>query len=135
MRGAQLRLVEFWNIFPFGRTDVAVGGIRARCKMRMGILSVDATPFPIRDCFLFLTGLRTSADVSNLNSGLGVLDLLGNHVDGLPLRDIAKALDRSRSTTHRLLNTLAGLGYVSQEGELSPYRLTMKLPLSSDIRN
>ena len=65
--------------------------------------------------------------MSNLNSGLAVLELLGHHVDGLPLRDIANALDLSRSTAHRLLNALVVLGYVSQEGELSPYRLTMKL--------
>ena len=73
------------------------------------------------------SGAFKSADVSNLNSGLAVLELLGHHVDGLPLRDIANALDLSRSTAHRLLNALVVLGYVSQEGELSPYRLTMKL--------
>ena len=63
----------------------------------------------------------------NLPRGLAVLELLARHVDGLPLHAIAHALDTSRSTAHRLLAELVANGYVRQEGEFNPYRLTLKL--------
>jgi IclR family transcriptional regulator, acetate operon repressor len=68
--------------------------------------------------------MRTS---SNLPRGLVVLELLVKHVDGLPLKVIAEELDVSRSMAHRVLAELVQCGYVQQDGELSPYRLTIKL--------
>jgi DNA-binding IclR family transcriptional regulator len=53
--------------------------------------------------------------------------MLVKHVDGLQLRNIAEELDVSRSMAHRVLAELVECGYVRQEGELSPYRLTIKL--------
>jgi IclR family transcriptional regulator, acetate operon repressor len=64
---------------------------------------------------------------SNLPRGLATLELLARHVDGLPLHSIADALDTSRSTAHRVLAELVAHGYVRQEGEFNPYRLTLKL--------
>jgi DNA-binding IclR family transcriptional regulator len=68
--------------------------------------------------------MRTS---SNLPRGLAAIEMLVKHVDGLPLKAIAEELDISRSMAHRVLAELVECGYVQQEGELSPYRLTIKL--------
>ena len=64
---------------------------------------------------------------SNLPRGLAALELLVHNVEGLPLHEIAKSLDVSRSTAHRVLAELVTQGYVRQEAEFSPYRPTLKL--------
>lgn len=43
------------------------------------------------------------------------------------LADIAQHAMTSKATTHRLLQTMADLGYVEQEEETDKYRLTLKL--------
>ena len=63
---------------------------------------------------------------SNLFRGFASLELLVKHVDGLPLRTIAEKLNISRSTAHRMLAELIECGYVRQDAEFSPYRLTFK---------
>ena len=64
---------------------------------------------------------------SNLPRGLATLELLAQHIDGLPLHAIAKFLDTSRSTAHRVLAELVSCGYVRQHAEFTPYRLTIKM--------
>lgn len=43
------------------------------------------------------------------------------------LADLARNVDLPKSTTHRLLKQLQGLGYVTQDPTLRTYRLTLKL--------
>ncbi|MDB5847145.1 MAG: IclR family transcriptional regulator [Rhodoferax sp.] len=64
---------------------------------------------------------------SNLPRGLAILELLSRNVDGLPLHAIAEPLQIPRSAAHRVLAELTTAGFVRQEGELMPYRLTLKL--------
>lgn len=63
---------------------------------------------------------------SNLPRGLAALELLVQHIDGLPLRAIAEHLGISRSMAHRMLAELIDCGYVRQDGEFNPYRVTIK---------
>lgn len=65
---------------------------------------------------------------SNLTRGLTVLELLTHHAEGLPLHAIATELVVPRSTAHRILMELVNDGYLrQQDGDFSPYRLTLKL--------
>lgn len=64
---------------------------------------------------------------SALERGLAVLELLANHPDGLPVGAVAGALDLPASGAHRMLNQLAELGYVRQDGTKGNYALSMKL--------
>lgn len=65
---------------------------------------------------------------SNLPRGLFILELLTRNPGGLPLHVIATELQLPRSTTHRILAELVNAGYVrQQDGDFSPYRLTLKV--------
>ncbi|MER1966274.1 IclR family transcriptional regulator [Castellaniella sp. GW247-6E4] len=65
---------------------------------------------------------------SNLPRGLLALELLTRHPGGLPLHAIAAELRIPRSTAHRILAELVATGYVrQQDGDFSPYRLTLKV--------
>jgi len=60
-----------------------------------------------------------------LVKGLAILELLAEEKHALGVTELGKKLDLSKSNTHRILQTLAALGYVdSQDGRYSP---TMKL--------
>ncbi|UFN50458.1 IclR family transcriptional regulator [Roseomonas sp. OT10] len=58
---------------------------------------------------------------------LAILELLAPHAGGLPLHAIADRLDIPRSATHRLLGDLRASGYVRQDEEGGPYRLTARI--------
>jgi IclR family transcriptional regulator, acetate operon repressor len=58
---------------------------------------------------------------------LGILELLADHPEGLPVGSIAGRLDMPPSAAHRLLNDLARLGYVRQDRAQGDYALTIKL--------
>ena len=64
---------------------------------------------------------------SNLTRGLDILELLSKQSAGLPLHAISEQLTTSRSTAHRILAELVETGFVTQDGEFNPYRLTLKL--------
>ena len=55
-----------------------------------------------------------NSQVKSLARGLLILKELGAKPSGLSLADIARAVGLAPSTTHRLLNTLEGLGFVHQ---------------------
>jgi IclR family transcriptional regulator, acetate operon repressor len=63
---------------------------------------------------------------SSRDRALSIIELLAQHVAGLPLFEIADRLEIPRSATHRLLTDLKETDYVRQEHDGS-YSLTVKL--------
>lgn len=59
--------------------------------------------------------------------GLSVLELLARAEAPMRLSAIAQELDLQKSNTHRLLSTLAALGYVTQEPETGRYAASLKI--------
>lgn len=59
--------------------------------------------------------------------GLAVLELLSRAETPLRLSQIAQELDLQKSNTHRLLATLAALGYVRKEDETGRYATTLRV--------
>lgn len=55
-----------------------------------------------------------------------VLELLSGYSKGLQLRNISEELGWNKSTVHRLLNTLVGMGYVSKTEE-GAYYVNLKI--------
>jgi IclR family transcriptional regulator, acetate operon repressor len=64
---------------------------------------------------------------SSRDRALSIIELLAQHVAGLPLFEIADRLDIPRSATHRLLTDLKETDYVRQDQDGSTYSLTVKL--------
>lgn len=62
-----------------------------------------------------------------LSRGLQIIDILAQSRDGLGVSDIARRSGLSKSSTHRLLQTLAQEGFIAQDGDSSRYRLSLKL--------
>lgn len=62
-----------------------------------------------------------------LDRGLGILEHLAQHPDGLPLGLVADAVDVPRSACHRLLADLVARGYVRQLHAQGEYVLTTKI--------
>lgn len=60
---------------------------------------------------------------------LSIIELLAREAGALPLRAIADALDLPKSGAHRLLATLVGLGWATQDADTGYYRLTMRLAI------
>lgn len=58
---------------------------------------------------------------------LSILDLLAHHPPELPLAEIADRLDIPRAAAHRVLADLKETGYVRQDRDGGPYRLTAKI--------
>ncbi len=69
-----------------------------------------------------------------LTRGLRIIDILADGRAGLPLTEIARKAGLSKSSTHRLLQTLVQEGFATQDGDSSRYRLSLKLlSLSSNL--
>jgi DNA-binding IclR family transcriptional regulator len=62
-----------------------------------------------------------------VSRAFAVLELLAVADGALRLSAIAVRLHMQKSTVHRVLSTLSGLGYVQQEPETGCYRATLKL--------
>lgn len=62
-----------------------------------------------------------------LERGLAALEYLAARAEGAPMTDIAQALDIPHSAAHRVLASLAELGYVQQLRTQGDYVLTIKL--------
>lgn len=62
-----------------------------------------------------------------LAKGLGVLETLAREERSMAVSEVARACGLTRSNAHRVLATLAELGYVSQESASRRYALTLKL--------
>jgi DNA-binding IclR family transcriptional regulator len=63
----------------------------------------------------------------SLSRGLHIVGIMAESHDGLPLSEIAHRAGLSKSSTHRLLQTLVHEGFVTQDGDTSRYRLGLKL--------
>jgi len=68
-----------------------------------------------------------SETVQSIDRALNLLEILSDHNKGLGLIDLSERSALSKSTVHRLLNTLSENGYVKQSEESGKYMLTMKL--------
>lgn len=64
--------------------------------------------------------------VGAVGRALAVLEALGEREHDCGVSELAQQLDLSKSTVHRFLQTLKGLGYVVQDAE-DRYRLSVKL--------
>ena len=63
-----------------------------------------------------------------------LIEQLAAHPTGVSLQKLAGETGLAKSTVHRLLASLVGLGYVAQNDENGHYRLTLKMfELSSGI--
>ena len=71
--------------------------------------------------------MPSSTGTRALSRGLQLIDILAERQDGFPLSQIARKASLSKSSTHRLLQTLTREGYVAQDGETTHYRLSLKL--------
>lgn len=67
-----------------------------------------------------------------LDKGLDMIELLAATEEGMTLKDIATALNRSPTELYRMLDRLARRGYVARHGDT--YELTMKLFLLAHLR-
>ena len=56
-------------------------------------------------------------------------ELMAGSAGALRLSDIAQALDLPKAAAHRLLRELCTLGWVEQDGDEGPYRLTLRFGL------
>lgn len=73
-------------------------------------------------------------EVRALSRGLRLLEILSSQPAGLALAEITKLARLSKSTAHRLLQTLVQNGYATQESSTGRYRPSLKLlRLSSQV--
>ncbi|WP_234990369.1 IclR family transcriptional regulator domain-containing protein [Aquimixticola soesokkakensis] len=72
------------------------------------------------------TGAPKTENVAAVLKVFGVLEALCEEGES-SLAQIAQKVMASKSTAHRLLQTMVDLGYVEQDGETEQYRLTLKL--------
>src|SRR6478735_3302654 len=79
---------------------------------------------------------------SQLTSCLDLLALMASNARGMRLTDVAENLGTPKSSTQRLLEHLAGEGWIEQDDHTSQYRLTARLAVlgqryveSAGIRN
>lgn len=74
--------------------------------------------------------------VQSLERALHILNKLSEYPDGLPIARLSEQVGLSKSTTHRLLSTLASLNYVVKDEETDKYKLGLQvLFLSRNLLN
>src|SRR5215813_3690041 len=69
------------------------------------------------------TSARNSGHSQSLERGLAILSAFRSGRPLLGVSDVARDVGLSRSTTHRYIATLAGLGYLQQDPPTRKYRL------------
>lgn len=79
-----------------------------------------------------LSSRTTQADTEGreiraLGRGLNVIELLVEHPDGIPLTTIAKEAGLSKSSAHRILQSLIKSGFVEQDPYTSHYKSSLKI--------
>lgn len=70
---------------------------------------------------------QPSGGNQSLSRGLRLIEILSNYPNGCPLAKLADLSRLSKSTVHRLLQGLCGMGYVTHAPSPGSYRLTAKL--------
>ena len=68
----------------------------------------------------------STESVASVGKTFAILDAIGQ-CGPVGISALAQRLDMSKTTVHRLLQTLRGLGYVEQESDTERYRLTSRL--------
>lgn len=68
----------------------------------------------------------STESVASVGKTFAILDAIGQY-GPVGISALAQRLDMSKTTVHRLLQTLRGLGYVEQESDTERYRLTIRL--------
>jgi IclR family acetate operon transcriptional repressor len=71
--------------------------------------------------------MRQENTVQSIERAMRILEELAEEKDGIGVTELSRRLDLHKSTVHRLLSTLLGLGYVEQNPHSERYRLGMKL--------
>ncbi|GAB2888500.1 DNA-binding transcriptional regulator KdgR [Paraburkholderia jirisanensis] len=71
-------------------------------------------------------GVERGESVAAVNKVFAILQALGENSQ-IGISELSQRLVMSKSTVHRFLQTLKGLGYVAQEEDTDRYRLTIKL--------
>ena len=70
--------------------------------------------------------VMNTESVASVGKTFAILDAIGQS-GPVGISALAQRLDMSKTTVHRLLQTLRGLGYVEQESDTERYRLTIRL--------
>lgn len=70
-----------------------------------------------------------NSDVQSVERAVRLLEVLRDHPDPMSVADLAKALDLSPSTVHRLVNTLKNCKLVDQDPADRRYRLSLRILL------
>lgn len=74
--------------------------------------------------------------VQSVERIFALIEVLAAHPAGTSLQQLSQEAQLAKSTAHRLLASLVGLGYAMQDQETGRYRLTLKMfELSSGIVN
>jgi DNA-binding IclR family transcriptional regulator len=73
------------------------------------------------------TGAKPKNFVQSIERVSIILDALSEYPQGLSLGDLSAKVDLSKGTTHRLISSLAFLGYARQDSETKKYNLGFKL--------
>lgn len=69
---------------------------------------------------------KKSGNTQSLSRGIALVEFLSDYPNGCPLAKIAESTKLNKSTAHRLLKTLQGLGYVTAAPSPGSYRLTSR---------
>lgn len=74
--------------------------------------------------------------VQSVERIFGIIEVLAAHPAGVALQQLCAEAGLAKSTGHRLLGSLVGLGYAAQDSTSGKYRLTLKMfEISSGIVN
>ncbi|MCU9613060.1 IclR family transcriptional regulator [Caldibacillus lycopersici] len=76
---------------------------------------------------------QEKSSVQSVERALTILELLKENLSGLGITEIARDLAISKSTVHRLIQSLEKFGFVKQDVQTSKYLLGLKLVEFSDV--
>ncbi len=65
--------------------------------------------------------------INSLDRGLRILLILGQNAAPLGLNEVSRRLEIDKSTTHRIMSTLCGQGFVEQDPETRKYLLGLRV--------
>lgn len=71
--------------------------------------------------------MQQQGNVQSVQRAFALLEILAAKPDGLPIKELAETVSLPKSTVHRMLLNLIGLGYVSQNKSNGHYRATLKM--------
>jgi IclR family KDG regulon transcriptional repressor len=72
-------------------------------------------------------GVKRKYTINSLDRGLRILLILGENGGPLGVNEVSRRLDIDKSTTHRIMSTLCGQGFVEQDSETRKYMLGLRV--------